>query len=177
MVTPVRSALAVFVIPFIASCAGGGGGYATALDGYSISYRPDLEGVRYSFESSADQVVETLPRVYQQLGFAGSLASSQDEILFISPGLRAEGRIYEDEPNSEYLDCGQGTTGARADSYLLEFVLVTRVDVLESGGSEIEVIVDGFAFDRYNRSDRVSCLGTGKFEGQIAALLRRMLPR
>jgi hypothetical protein len=177
VVTPVRRALTVLVAPFVVSCAGSTGGYATALDGYSVSYRTDLEGVRYSFEASADQVVETLPLVYEQLGFEGSPASSPDQLLVISPTLRAETRIYENERNSEYLDCGQGMTGPRADSYLLEFVLVTEVDALETGGSEIEVIVDGFAYDRYNRSDRVSCRGTGRFAGQIAAVLRRMLPR
>lgn len=176
MTTGMRSILAVLVTPFIVSCAsGGGGGRSDVPDRYSISYRSDVEGYHFAFDSSADEIVEALPEVYRLLGFPGSLASSSDELLFISPSARAEGRIYEDERNSAYLDCGRGTTGPRADTYLLQFVVVTRVVPLEPEGSEIEVIMDGSANDRYNNVNAVPCRGTGKLEGQIADLLRYTL--
>jgi hypothetical protein len=166
--------LALLLTSFMVSCASGSGG-AEALDSYAISYRADLKGHRYSFASSADRIVEALPDVYGRLGFPGSLASSRDDLLFISPSASAEGRIYEGERNSEYLDCGWGTTGPRADSYLLRFVIVTRIVPVGAAASEIEVIVDGSAHDRYNDVNAVPCRGTGKLEGQIANLLRYTL--
>ena len=176
MIASLRSTLAGLATPLIVSCAGGGGG-SDALDRYSIRYRTDVQGYRFTFESSADQIVETLPEVYGRLGFPGGLASNRDELLFISPSARAEGRIYEDEPNSNYLDCGRGIAGPRADSYVLEFAIVTRIVPLEAGGTEIEVIVDGLARNRDHNLNNVPCRGTGKLEGQLADLLTFMLPR
>ena len=174
MVTGVRSALVVLVTPFLASCGGGGGGSAP-LDQYSIRYREDARGYRYTFESPAERVVEALPEVYRYLGFPGGLASNSDELLVISPTATAEGRIYQEEPNSLYMDCGTVIARPRADSHVLQFVIVTRVIPLETGGTEIEVIVDGRARERAHNMNAVPCRGTGKLEGEIAALLRSRL--
>ena len=62
---------------------------------------------------------------YRYLGFPGGLASRTDEILFISPTATAEGRIYNEEPNSLNLDCGKVLGGPRADSHIVQFVIVT----------------------------------------------------
>jgi hypothetical protein len=119
--------------------------------------------------------LETLPEVYRYVGFPGGMASSRDALVFISPTATAEGRIYREEPNSLYLDCGAVLGGPRADSHILQFVIVTRIVPLETGGSEIEVIVDGLARARTHNSNAVPCRGTGRLENQIAALLRSRL--
>lgn len=161
----------------IVSCAGGGGGSST-FDEFSIRYRADSRGYRYTFASPTERIVEALPEVYRYFGFPGALASDEDELLFISPTATANGRIYDEEPNSQYLDCGTAV-GARprADSHVLQFVLMTRIEPLESGGSEIEVIVDGRARERAQNSNAVPCRGTGKLEGEVAALLGTLLTR
>lgn len=182
MVIGVRRTFAFLVTPFIVACAGGSGSGATAgggsgdFDNYSVRYRGDARGYRYTFDASTDRVVETLPEVYRYLGFPGSLASNSDELLFISPSAVAEGRIYDDAPNSTYLDCGRGIGAtARADSHVVQFVIMTRIMPLDTGGSEIEVIVDGRARERAHNMNAVPCEGTGKLEGQLAAALRTML--
>lgn len=174
MITRVRSTLAVFVAPLVLSCAAGGGGSST-LDGYSIRYRADARGYRYTFASPSDRIVEALPEVYRYLGFPGGLASSTNELLFISPTATTDGRIYNEEPNSLYMDCGTVLGGPRADSHILQFVIVTRIVPLESGGSEIEVIIDGLARQRSTNTNAVPCEGTGRLEDQVAALLRSLL--
>ena len=173
MVKGLSSTLLV-VTPFIVSCGGGGAGSST-LDQYSISYRADARGYRYTFAVPAERVAEALPEVYRYLGFPGGLASDPDEMLFISPTATAEGRIYDDEPNSRYLDCGSVMARARADTHILQFVLVTRIIPLDAGGTEIEVIVDGRARERAHNMNAVPCNGTGRFEDQVAALLRSRL--
>jgi len=171
-----KGVLALLLTPLFVSCAGGGGGSrGRDLDRYSIRYRTDVQGYHYALDYSAEAVVEALPGVYEHLGFPGGLASNQDDLLFISPTARAEGRIYPDERNSDYLDCGRGTSGPRADSYILEFVVVTRIVPIDPGGSEIDVIVDGFASDRYHNTNAVPCRGKGKLEGQVADLLELVL--
>lgn len=174
MVTGVRCILAVVVTPFMVSCMSGSGGSST-FDQFSIRYRADARGYSYTFEAPTDRIVETLPEVYEYLGFPGGLASHTDELLFVSPTATAEGRIYDDEANSVYLDCGTVLGRPRADTHILQFVLMTRIVPLETGGSEIEVIVDGRARDRAHNMNAVPCRGTGKLEGQIAALLRSRL--
>ena len=171
-----RSTLAVLVAPLLASCAGGGGASST-FEQYSISYRADMRGYRYTFEAPAERVADALPEVYQYLGFPGSLASNSEDLVFISPAATAEGRIYPDELNSAYLDCGTVMARPRADSHVLQFVLVTRIVPLDPGRTEIEVVVDGHARERAHNQNRVPCSGTGKFEGEIAALLRSRLAR
>lgn len=178
MVTVFRSTLALLATPVLVSCAGGGGGGgggAETFDRFSIQYREDARGYRYTFDAPADRVLETLPEVYRYLGFPGSRASNSDELFFISPTATAEGRIYDDALNSQYLDCGIVMARPRADTHILQFVLVTRIDPLEAGGTEIEVIIDGRARERAHNMNAVPCRGTGKLEGEIAALLRTRL--
>lgn len=174
MVTGVRSTLAVLATTFVVSCAGGGGGPST-FDSYSIRYRADARGYRYSFATPTERIAEALPDVYRSFGFPGSLASNSDALLFISPTATAEGRIYAEVPNSDYLDCGTVLGGPRADTHIVQFVIVTRIVPLEAGGSEIEVIIDGLARDRAHNTNAVPCGGTGKLEAELAALLRTVL--
>jgi len=177
MKTSVRSALASLVALVLASCASGGAGGGNGdFDSYSVSYRADARGYRYTFASSTDRVVEALPEAYGYLGFPGNLATNSDELLFISPSATAEGRIYDDAPNSSYLDCGRGVGAtARADSHIVQFALVTKIVSLETGGSEIEVIIDGRARERAHNMNAIPCQGTGKLEAELAAVLRTML--
>lgn len=172
-VTGARNGLAVIVTVLIASCAGGNG--ASDFDSYSIRVREDARGYRYAFDAPTNRVVEALPEVYTYFGFPGGLATSTDDLLFISPTATAEGRIYAEEPNSLYLDCGRVLGGPRADTHILQFALVTRIVALDTGGSEVEIIIDGRARDRVHQTNAVPCRGTGKLEGQVAALLGNRL--
>ena len=167
-------ALAGPITLLLMSCTTGGGGQ-TDFDSFSVRFRADMEGHRYTFAAPVEEVLDALPDAYRQVGFPGGLASNSEELLFFSPSARAEGRIYAEERNSEYLDCGTGIAGPRADSQLLEFVIVTRIEALETGGTATNIFLDGFATDRYNSTSSVRCQGTGKLEGQIAGILRVLL--
>jgi len=176
MASGVRGALAVLLALPMLSCAGGGG-RSPIPDDWSVRYRADARGYRFAFDAPPDRIVEILPDVYGYLGFPGALATNSEDLVFISPTATAEGPIYEGERNSSYLDCGTGTARPRADTDVLRFAVVTRIVPLESGGSEIEVIVDGQARakQRANNRNSIPCRGTGRLEGQVAALLRSKL--
>lgn len=170
--------MAILLAPVLVSCASGGGGGSRNgdFDSYSVSYRADARGYRYTFASTTDEVVNALPEAYRYLGFPGNLATNADELLFISPSATAEGRIYDEAPNSAYLDCGTGIGATkRADSHIVQFALITRIVPVETGGSEIEVIIDGRARERAHNMNAVPCEGTGKLEGELAAVLRTLL--
>ena len=163
--------LALLLSPVVVSCASGGG--SSDFDSYSITVRDDARGYKYTLEASAERIIDALPIVYEYFGFPGGLASNQDGLVFISPTATAEGRIYEEAPNSDFLDCG-ATVGARqrADTHIVQFAVITRIVPLDAGGTEIEIILDGRARERAQRLNAVPCRGKGKLEGEIAALLR-----
>jgi len=100
------------------------------------------------------------------------LATNSSDLVFISPSAQAIGRIYLEALDSEFLDCGVGLTGPIADTHMVQFAIVTRIHQNDTGGATIEVIVDGFARDRYHNMNPVPCRGTGKLEGEIAELLK-----
>jgi hypothetical protein len=171
----VKRTLGIVVTSLALACASSGE-EAASLDRYEVRYRADARGPRYTFNSPPEQIVAALPDVYGFFGFPGSLTSDRNQMLFISPNARAEGRIYNDAANSQYLDCGtaMGAT-PRADTHVVEFAIITRVVPLETGGSEIEVIIDGTARDRAHNSTAVPCKGTGRLESELATRLRYQL--
>ena len=172
-----RRTLAIVLAPLLASCASGGGSRSNGdFDSYSVRYRADARGYHYTFASSTDEVVDALPDAYRYLGFPGNLATNSDGLIFISPSAMAEGRIYDDAPNSAYLDCGRGVGATpRADSHIVAFTIVTRISALDTGGTDIEVFIDGRARERAHNMNAVPCQGTGKLEEELADVLGTLL--
>jgi hypothetical protein len=93
----------------------------------------------------------------------------------MTPPLKVHERLYEEELNSVYLDCGRTSTGAPvADVYAITFAIRARLIPQPGDRTLVEVLVDGTALDRTQRSNPVSCTGTGRLE---TAILQRLEAR
>lgn len=161
-----------------AGCAGGGGAGA-GLDvqlglpeGFSTTYRAEPVVHRSELTASVDQVLDVLPVVYQELGLPAVPDDGMAQ-TFTTPTLRIQGRLYEDERNSEYFRCGTTMSGERADQSELQFVARTRVRANDDGGSLVETVVGARSQDRYSSTDAVACRSTGKLEEEIERRLQR----
>lgn len=71
-------------------------------------------------------------------------------------------------PLSRYVSCGQGMTGANADSYRVYLALVAFVDTVPDKGIRLSVALAAAAQDLQGSSKPpVKCGSTGLLEGQI----------
>jgi hypothetical protein len=78
--------------------------------------------------------------------------------------LRSLGRT----PLSRYVSCGQGMTGANADSYRVFLALVAFVDTVRDKGTRLGVSLAAAAQDLQGSSKQpVKCSSTGALESQI----------
>lgn len=139
-------------------------------DRFTIYFRDDAYAHATAVDAPVDEVWKVVPAVFRELGYPGAQASGAGYV-FITPNLQIRGRLYPEEPNSKYIDCGTGITGARADSYVVWFAIVTRVRPGAEGGSIVETAIDGNARDRAHSSNAVRCSGTGVLERAIGEMI------
>lgn len=133
-----------------------------------IWYRTDVSHVRYVIPAYVEAVWRVLPASFESLHFPGKPTLDPEERVYVSPQLKIERRLYEDESNSRFLDCGR-TVGAlpAADEYQVIFNISARLTPTPAGETEIDIIVDGTAQDMKERSLPVRCAGTGRLEDAI----------
>jgi hypothetical protein len=89
--------------------------------------------------------------------------------IYVTPWLKIEHRLYPDESNSLYLNCGLTMGGSQpaADEYRVIFAIMTRLSSTPAGETEVDIIVDGTAQDMKERFQPVRCNGRGRFEETI----------
>lgn len=150
---------------------------ASAAGGPARMFAPYLVGTvaphRSQVAASVERVSAALPEAYELMGFPVQPDESLGELTFVTPELKIDGPLYEGEMNSDYLDCGVGDDGVRADVYGVRFAVLTRLVPDPSGGTTVETVLSGFAADP---AGEVACRGTGKLEGDIAHVLRIRAP-
>lgn len=139
---------------------------------WTVYFRSDAAPSRTVIGAPIDRLGELVPGVYQHLGLGAARATNTGEYLFITPNLRIEGELYAGERNSDYIDCGRGIHGLRADLYRVEFAMFTRLRPGPDGGTTVETLMGGVARAREMNSGTIHCRGTGKLETMIADLLR-----
>lgn len=176
-----RAAMAA-AIGLTLACAGGTTGSPTpqrgplgSPEGFSILFRPNGSHSSDVVAAPIQQVWQLLPEAYRVIGFPGRPASAGGgELFFATPHMEISGPMYPGERTSDYIDCGVSpTTGKRSDEYLVTFVIITRLEPADQGGTRIMTLIDGHARDRTLGGNSVPCHGTGKMEGQIAELVKR----
>jgi hypothetical protein len=80
---------------------------------------------------------------------------------------RDRSRIIARRPASTLIDCGQGSAGARTESYRLTIVITHRlVDV--PAGTSLRSVVEASARNPALSGDPVVCSSTGRLEAEIA---------
>jgi hypothetical protein len=164
----------------IGACAssGGTGGPARHGDRFTSWFRRDAVPVRRVLSAPVETVWAAVPQVFVALGYAGEPAMYAGERVYFTPTLRIEERLYQGERNSLYLDCGHTPEGApAADAYALTFAILARVTPQDSASTLAEIIIDGTARDRVERSDPVPCTGTGRLEATILQRLETAVGR
>ena len=135
-----------------------------------IWYRTDVSHVRRVFPVPLGSVWRVLPASMESLRFPGAPSIDTTNHIYETPQLKVERRLYPDESNSLYLDCGSTIGGQpAADEYLVIFKVMTRLTSTPAGETEVDIIVDGTAQDMKERSFAVRCHGTGRFEDAILA--------
>jgi hypothetical protein len=143
----------------------------------AIWARSDVSHVRRVIPASIEAVWRVLPASVESLRFPGTPAVYPDDKIYVTPWLKIEHRLYPDESNSRYLNCGitMGGSQPAADEYLVIFAIMTRLTSTPTGETEVDIIVDGTAQDMKERFLPVRCNGTGRFEEAIIAQIHASL--
>lgn len=133
-----------------------------------IWYRTDVSHVRRVIPAPIGSVWRVLPASIAYLQFPGAATVDSTSHIYATPQLKVEERLYPEEPNSLYLECGRTVGGQpAADEYQVIFQILTRLTSTSPGETEIDIVVDGTAQDMKERSFSVRCHGTGRFEDGI----------
>lgn len=169
----------VLSLSLLGACAGSPGatpsssGSLHSPDDFVTYFRADALPHRGVVRAPVDAVWKALPAVFEDLGYPGAPAQNSRERVFITPNLQITGRLYEGESNSKYVDCGSGNAGPRADTYEVQFVIITRVSASSDTETLVETIIDGSARDRMVSGGSFRCTGTGTLEKAVVDLLMR----
>ena len=143
-----------------------------------IWYRTDVSHIRRVIPASIEIVWRVLPASVDALQFPGTPSVDSANHIYATPQLKIEGRLYPEESNSRYLECGRTIAGQpAADEYLVIFKVLSRLTSTPAGETEIDIIVDGTAQDMKERSLAVRCHGTGRFEEAIIERIEASLAR
>lgn len=85
-------------------------------------------------------------------------------------------RTFAGHRMSEFVDCGSGMTGLKADSYRIYMSLLTLVNPDGQGGTKLETIFVPVAQDvSAGSTDRVPCGSTGQLETMVNESVRATL--
>lgn len=175
MTAPARlRRLAIFAALGGAACAARGAttGGTGEGDRFAAWYRRDAVPFRRVLQVPMETAWAVLPQVFEELGYPSGPHVYAEERVYVTPTLRINGRLYAGDLNSLYLDCGHTPEGEpAADVYSIAFAIMARLTPQDSVSTIAEVIVDGTARDRVERSGGVPCTGTGRLE---AAILQRL---
>jgi len=143
---------------------------------FTVWFRAETNHVRGMVREPVDSVWQVLPAAFQFLHFPGAPSVYADDFVYLTPSLKVEHRLYEGESNSLYLNCGYTPAGVpAADAYEVIFAMLARLTPAPGQGTEIEIIVDGTARNMAERSDPVSCTGTGRLEATILQRVEELL--
>jgi hypothetical protein len=133
-----------------------------------IWYRADVSHIRRVIPAPIGSVWRVLPASIESLSFPGAPTIDSTNHIYATPQLKVEGRLYPDESNSLYVECGRTIGGQpAADEYRVVFWILTRLTSKPAGETEVDIIVDGTAQDMTEHSIAVRCHGTGRFEYAI----------
>lgn len=143
----------------------------------AIWYRTDVSHVRQVIPAPVEAVWRVLPASVESLRFPGTPAVYPEDKIYVTPWMKIERRLYPDESNSLYLNCGitMGGSQPAADEYQVIFAVMTRLTATPAGETEVDIIVDGTAQDMKERFLPVRCNGTGRFEEAIIARIEANL--
>jgi len=139
---------------------------------FSVEYRDDAVPVHRVMALPVERVWAGLPEAFKALGYPGAPSVNRDERVFLTPYLKVRDRLYAAEPNSLYFSCARANSvAAAADAWMITFAILVRLTPEGERQTAVDVILDGNASDRTERTMSVSCTGTGRLEGALLDLI------
>ena len=171
-----RSGSLVGVWLLLAACARAGAGVeAPPTDASALQTRRTMAVTSERVSASSSRIWKAIPDAFRELGFEGK-PSATEEMTYVSPSLRINGRLYDGELNSAYLDCGRTPAGGlAADEYGVTFAVFIKVVPVVADASMIEARIDGVSRTRSETSGRNRCWGTGRLERRFIDAIKRRL--
>ena len=153
-------------------------GSATSASSGSVIYRVnnDNVGIAGYVRVAPEEAWKTLLETYNDLKLPiTALDASKRKVS--SSEARAP-RTIGGKPLHDYLDCGSGISGPRADSYDVAYTLVSVVMPATGDSTAIRSSLAGKASTRGGTSSPpVDCTSTGRLERRLAQLVRLKLDR
>jgi hypothetical protein len=147
---------------------------------FTVWVRADAQPWRWTIALPVDKVWAVLPDAFKDLGYPGGPRTGGGDLIYLTPPLKVNDRLYQEDANSLYLNCGSTSAGAPvADKYQVVFAILSKVTPRPggTGGSDVDIVIDGTARDwsGSERSVPVYCTGTGRLETAIFELLEKRL--
>jgi hypothetical protein len=172
-----KSAVSLLALIALAHCAPRATGEAIDREHlFTVWSRKDVSHFTAVLPSAVDSVWRIVPVAFQSLHFPGAPSVYPEERVYLTPYLKVERHLYEGEANSEYLNCGFTQVGERvADVYRVTFAMIARLVAHSTGGTDIDIIIDGSAQNMVERQAPVRCTGTGKLEALVFQTLQDSL--
>lgn len=124
------------------------------------------------FAQPRDSVWNALLAANIALGLEAEFADpARGRAVFVA---RDRTRTIAGRPASTVIDCGQGSAGARADTYRLTVKLTHALEAAP-GGTNLKTSLEAFARNPGLSSDPVPCSSRGRLEREIATLVTTRL--
>jgi hypothetical protein len=122
----------------------------------------------------AQRVWEVLPAVYEELRVPVTTVKS-DQYVIGNPGAKVR-RSLGGTPMQRYLECGSGSGGPNAETYLVTLSLHTQLVPVTEDETRVLTTVDASATPpSFGNSSAVRCASSGQLERRIAALVAERL--
>lgn len=132
---------------------------------YQMDLRNNSRALTDTIAVSLDRAWAALPGVYEALGLTGGGVVDPGNHMF---GVR-ERRLsrIDGKRLNDYLDCGSGMSGPRADVYDVRVTAITRLVGNGEVGTRVETLLSGSATPRGVSGNPVRCTSRGTLEPLI----------
>lgn len=180
---PVAALLAIVVLG--SACASsspmpqGGSTRYTRIDTdagvYELEITKDRSPSLLLLAETPAAVWAALPAAYAALGLQGGVVDAARRI-FGRPRRQSAPKRIADERLGQFLNCGYGVAGSKADTYDVGLAIVTRIDSTAEG-SAVLTWVDAVAKPRDVSSALVECGTNGKLEQLLVDSLQAHVRR
>lgn len=141
-----------------------------ASPGDRINSVPEFKAAqRATVPVSIAEAWTRLAKAYSDLGIPLTLAVPADHVLG-NEGMRRTHTLANDRLSS-FLDCGTGGGGANADIYAVNMSIVSQLQAVTDGSTQIATMVQATATPLSFGTPPVVCATSGALEHRIASMV------
>lgn len=141
----------------------------TPVDGRTVEVTRSKVLNHFDYAAPVDKVWSAMMEVHAAIGIpVSSFDTNKHTAMFV-----AQNRYRQilDKPASLFLDCGNGPTGPKADSYRLLIRVSQALAPASNTAAVLTSGVEAYATNPGVSGDQVPCLSNGRLERDIAALI------